>query len=218
MVLNGTPVDVSKIPQNLIKSPPTEGKPWRFLYLSNLMTTKGYQDLLAACHLLLEQGLKNFQCDFCGEFLSSVAEGKNDSNEDRKAAFLAQIENSPLKGHVYYHGTVSGDQKTQFLSESHFLLLPTYYPWEGQPLSINEALAWSTPVVTTYHRGIPEQVQEGVNGYFVESQDPQALADCLARFLRNEIPYQVISKQARIHYEGNFTNEQHLATLIQLLH
>lgn len=217
VVLNGTPVDESKIPGSLVKSPPDPGKPWRLLYLSNLMTTKGYRELLAACHLLVEQGFDNFQCDFCGEFISSVAEGNSDSNEVYRADFLAEIKSDSLKNHVSYHGTVTGEKKTQFLRDSHVFLLPTYYPWEGQPLSINEALAWSTPIVTTYHRGIPEQVEEGRNGYFVKTNDSKDLAECLARFLKNEVPYNALSENARRHYEAHFTNDRHLENLIALL-
>ena len=217
VVPNGTPIDESSIPHAFVKSAPSTDKPWRFLYLSNLMSTKGYRELLAACNNLIEQGYGNFHCDFCGEFLSSVAEGNNDPNNVRKEEFLAEINSSPLNNHVSYHGTVGGEKKDLLLKEAHVFLLPTYYPWEGQPLSINEALAWSTPIVTTYHRGIPEQVQEGKNGYFVSPKDSDALAECMAKFLSGEVPYQALSQYARKHYEENFTNAKHLNKMISLL-
>ncbi|MCA9230513.1 MAG: glycosyltransferase family 4 protein [Planctomycetales bacterium] len=217
VVLNGTPIDEKAIADLSQKSPPANGEPWRFLYLSNLMLTKGYLELVEACHILLQQGYSNFQCNLCGEFLGIVAENDSVSVEDRETEFLQRIKAPPLSDHVHYHGTVSGSQKDAFLREAHALVLPTYYPWEGQPLSINEALAWATPVVSTRHRGIPEQVLDGENGYFVEPGNAESLAACLKSFLDDKVPYEAFSRNARKHFENNFTNAQHLAKLIPLL-
>ncbi len=217
VVLNGTPIDESIIPTSHVKEEPKQGESWRFLFMSNLMPTKGYLEIAKACRELLQLGIDNFQCDICGEFLTSIVENQKDSLADHQSDFLQLVDEPEMKGHIHYHGTVSGDSKTDFLRNCHVLLLPTYHPWEGQPLCINEALAWATPVVTTQHRGIPEQVSHGENGYFVEPKSVESLTECLGQFLRSETPYESLSANARKHYEENFTNERHLDTLIPLI-
>jgi len=54
---------------------------------------------------------------------------------------------------------------------------------EGQPSSIQEALAASAVVVATRHAGIPELVIDGETGWLVDEHDGDAYAAALARVL-----------------------------------
>jgi len=47
---------------------------------------------------------------------------------------------------------------------------------EGMPNAIMEAMAMELPVISTYHSGIPELVEDGVNGYLVQEKDVEAYA------------------------------------------
>ncbi len=47
---------------------------------------------------------------------------------------------------------------------------------EGIPTSIMEAMAMELPVLSTWHSGIPELVEDGVNGYLVKEKDIEAYA------------------------------------------
>ncbi len=57
--------------------------------------------------------------------------------------------------------------------------------WEGLPLVIIEAMMAARPVVATCVGGVPELVEEGVNGFLVRPGDPQALAEAIARLLKD---------------------------------
>jgi len=46
-------------------------------------------------------------------------------------------------------GLVNGAEKASLLREAHFLVLPTRYPREGQPLCILEAMSYGVVPVTT---------------------------------------------------------------------
>jgi glycosyltransferase involved in cell wall biosynthesis len=48
---------------------------------------------------------------------------------------------------------------------------------------LSEAMAAGTPVVATRVDGLPEVVQEGVNGMLVEPGDPRALAAAVLQVL-----------------------------------
>ncbi|MEO0846985.1 MAG: glycosyltransferase [Cyanobacteria bacterium J06648_1] len=54
---------------------------------------------------------------------------------------------------------------------------------EGIPVSLMEAMAQSIPVVSTYHSGIAELVEDGVAGYLVPERDTVALSHKLQHLL-----------------------------------
>jgi len=51
---------------------------------------------------------------------------------------------------------------------------------EGQPLGLVEAMAYGCPIVATVVGGIPELIEDGVNGLLCAPRDP----GCLARKIR----------------------------------
>ncbi|MGZ3180893.1 MAG: glycosyltransferase family 4 protein [Telluria sp.] len=80
---------------------------------------------------------------------------------------------------VHVLGWVRGDTKQRELSSASVFVLPSYN--EGLPMSVLEAMANGLPIVSTPVGGIPEAVQDGVEGFLVQPGDVQALADRLAR-------------------------------------
>lgn len=185
----------------------------QLLYLSNMIPTKGYLDILEACRLLKERQIP-VTCNFCGSFVRTVNEGEASYSEEQFYKLVAQNELGDI---VKYHGTVRGHIKQQFLQHAHLFLLPTYYSWEGQPISIIEALAFSTPVISTRYRGIPEQVIDEYNGYLISPRNPKEIADAVEKLWLNPSRYEIFSKNALTHFRENFTQEAHLNRLIPIL-
>jgi glycosyltransferase involved in cell wall biosynthesis len=58
--------------------------------------------------------------------------------------------------------------------------------WENFPHVLVEALAVGTPVVATAVGGVPEIVQDGLNGLLVPPEQPPALAAALRRLLGDD--------------------------------
>ena len=54
------------------------------------------------------------------------------------------------------------------------------------PLALLQAMACGKAIVTTRVGGIPYIVDDGVNGFLVNSKDPKALADMMAVLLMDE--------------------------------
>jgi glycosyltransferase involved in cell wall biosynthesis len=57
--------------------------------------------------------------------------------------------------------------------------------WEGNPLSVMEAMASGTPVISTAIGGVPELVEDGESGILVPRGDAQALAGAMQYMLEN---------------------------------
>src|SRR5688500_7554411 len=153
--------------------------PVRLLYLSNLIESKGYLELVRACALLRDQGVQ-VTCDLCGEFIRT-AQCSAGSAADARDAFFRLVDELGLRDIVRYRGVVTGAEKQTVLEQAHLLVLPTSYPGEGQPLSIIEALAFGVPVIATRFRGIPEQVVDGVSGYLLSSSAPDEIATAVRK-------------------------------------
>jgi len=200
-----------------VKSLPSTDKSLRLLYLSNLIPSKGYLILLDACIKLIKNYDIKLICDFCGDFTLTVVDDKSLDVEKQKEDFFAQIQQAGLEDYIIYHGRVSGEKKEKMLREANFFVLPTFYPWEGQPLSIIEALAFGTPVISTYHKGIPEQVKDGYNGYLMKTNAPQEIIDAILQGVKSPDNYSTLSKNAIKHFQDNFTREVHLKRLISLI-
>ena len=55
--------------------------------------------------------------------------------------------------------------------------------YEGSPLAVMEYMAMGKPVVATRVGGVPDLVEDGVNGLLVGPRDPVALAEAVAELL-----------------------------------
>jgi glycosyltransferase involved in cell wall biosynthesis len=189
---------------------------WRILYMSNLMETKGYHVLFSACKNLIAKQQMMFEVDFCGEFVKSTVEPGR--AQELQEDFLGEIGRDEYAPFFNYHGTVKGDQKQELFEQAHIFVLPTIYPWEGQPISIIEAMACGTPVISTRHAGIPEQVDHEQTGLLLDEPTAAALADALERLMSmSSDEYSSMSQAAIKKYETQFTKEQHLNNMLQLL-
>jgi colanic acid/amylovoran biosynthesis glycosyltransferase len=75
------------------------------------------------------------------------------------------------------------------LSHSDILLAPSVTSkdgdQEGTPVALMEAQAACLPVVSTWHSGIPEVVEDGVSGYLVPERDAAALAEKLTYLIEH---------------------------------
>ena len=199
------------------KELPKNDQPIKILYLSNLIPSKGYLTLLSACIKLVEESDIEFVCNYCGAFTQTIVDGNNMDPKGRKTEFQGLIKSNNLTEQVFYHGTVTGKVKEQMLSQAHIFVLPTRFPWEGQPLSIIEALAFSTPTISTPYRGIPEEVFDGQNGYLIPPDDPKALVQAIRKLAENPTRYKRMSKEAQNLFKKKFTRKIHLKKLTKII-
>lgn len=212
IVSNGLPDDL--IPGTSGPKSLPVGDPFRLLYLANMIESKGYLDVLAACRILREKYSLPVRCDFCGAFIRTAVDEVDVSVEEAGRRFHDLVDRWGLRDVVTFHGVVGGVLKTQLHVDSHAFVLPTRYPWEGQPIVLIEALAFGTPVIATRYRGIPEQVIDGYNGRFVDAGAPEQIAEAVAALAGDPEGYRRLSANALEHFEKNFTREVHFNRVV----
>jgi glycosyltransferase involved in cell wall biosynthesis len=202
---------------NLLKTkslPQKIQEPIKILFLSNLIESKGYLEVLETTEILANRYGYNVQTDFCGEFVHYADAQRFNNLVDAKRHFFDFITKNKLQNHVNYHGVVTGDKKKQLLEEAHFFILPTNYINEGQPISIIEAMAYRCVVLTTHYRGISEMISSNESGVYVDFGSPESFASEVKKLIENPAEFAKISANGHQVFQEKFTKEKHLRALI----
>ncbi len=185
------------------------------LYLSSLMPSKGFLDVINAMKIFESEFPDRFHLNLCGSFVTAKTEIAIEVfNEE---TLIKYIKKHGLQDCITYHGQVKGEEKHQQFQSAQIFILPTNYQWEGQPLSIIEAMAYSTPVITCMHKGIPELVEENITGIFVKPSSPSSIAEGILEIISDKKKYQLMSEMSRKKYEGGFTAKCHLKKLFKTI-
>jgi GT2 family glycosyltransferase/glycosyltransferase involved in cell wall biosynthesis len=85
-------------------------------------------------------------------------------------------------GRVRFHGGVPHVRIVDVMSAIDVLVVPSIWP-ETSPIVMREALASGVPVVASRIGGIPETIQEGVNGLLFDAGDVDDLHRALSRLV-----------------------------------
>lgn len=94
----------------------------------------------------------------------------------------------------------------ELLSVMDIFVLPSIS--EGLSVTILEAMAETKPVVASSVGGIPEIIQDGINGFLVPSRSPEALAEKILFLLKNEEIACKIAKNGKETVGSRFTLEK----------
>ena len=104
-----------------------------------------------------------------------------------------------------FHFAGSLTNLPQYLSTSDIFVLPSRS--EGFSNAILEAMAASLPVVATDVGGNSEAVKDGVNGFLVPRDDPDALAAAIRRLLSDPSQAKAMGEAGKTIAADNFTTE-----------
>lgn len=179
---------------------------FRLIQVGRLTKKKGILDTIKAISLLP----RNFDIQ-----LDIVGSGELDG---AARELVNQLE---LADTIRLHGPLPNAEVKKLLSQSNAYILPSKVAddgdMEGIPVALMEAMAVGIPVISTYHSGIPELIDDGVSGFLVNEGDINALAqaiqdvsaldpDSLSKMTRN----------ARSKIENEFNNDKEVKALMEL--
>jgi len=85
---------------------------------------------------------------------------------------------------VTFVGRIPNERVPDYLTAAHVFVLPSLS--EGFPGVILEAMACGLPIVSTRVGGLPEIVEDGKNGFLVESRSPDEIAEKVILLLEDD--------------------------------
>ena len=165
------------------------------LHLSTLWAAKGVFSVLSAARLVHAQ-CPDAKFLFAGEWFLA----------DEQQRALAYVAAHDLQDVVTFLGPVTGSHKTHLLHTAAVMMVPS--PDEGHPLVVLEALSAAMPVIAAPVGALPETIEDGRQGYLVQPEDIDALAERTCRLLRDDSLRSRMGRSARARYEEAFTAER----------
>lgn len=115
-------------------------------------------------------------------------------------------------GRVRFAGHVHPEHVGELNRSARVAVLAARYH-ENMPLAVLETMGAAVPMIVTDVGGLPELVDDGVNGLVVPRQDPPALAAALSKFLDDPDLSQRMGAQARRTVEQGFGLDAHMEAL-----
>jgi glycosyltransferase involved in cell wall biosynthesis len=185
-------------PLNAVPEPAHRSPVTTVLYLGNLIREKGVFVLLEAARIVAAKR-HDVRFVFGGAWFRA---------EDERAAkeFVAR---NKLKEVVEFAGPVSGTAKWRVVFSSDILAFPTFYYYETMGLVLLEAMQAGLPVVATRRASIPEIIEDGVNGYLVEEQDPAGVAGKILKLADDPALRQRMAQANRAKFQAYYTHEHY---------
>ncbi len=169
----------------------------RVVGIGRLVGKKGWLDALQAVANACE----------AGRSVHFTLVGDGELREQIEAA----IDRYQLRDRVSLLGWCDHDEVTQLLRQSHLLIAPSVTTadgdQEGIPNVLKEAMATGLPVLSTWHSGIPELVEDGVSGYLVPEADVEQLSERLIYLCDHPQQWPAMGRSARAKVEAEFDTE-----------
>jgi glycosyltransferase involved in cell wall biosynthesis/GT2 family glycosyltransferase len=178
-------------PPEAMESGPVNRNP-KVLFLSNIEESKGIMTLLRAVPLVLAGNP--------GVTFSIVGPWRGRAVRRDVQDFLA---GNALGRSVSLAGEAYGERKSEIMAQHDIFVLPSRR--EAMSLAVLEAMRASLPVISTDVGAMSEAVIDGVTGFLVPPDDPEALARRILELARNAPLRSAMGQTGRRRYEREFT-------------
>lgn len=186
---------------------PDGRKPGFILAVGRLDPIKGFDVLIEAIGELAQQG-RSVRCRIVGE-------------GPEEPRLRASVERLGIGEMVELAGAQPQPRVRESLYEASVFVLPSVVTAQGDrdgiPVSLMEAMAAGTPVVSTWVSGIPELIEDGLEGLLVAERDARALAQALGRMLDDRKDAAGMAAAARRKVEREFNVVEEARKLRELL-
>ena len=206
VVVHHSGIDLHRFAFRERRPPQPEEGPLRILFVGRLVEKKG-ADILLRAFKIVRRAFPHTRLVIAGD-------GKLKPKLVRLARRLG------VASGVEFTGAQSVDDIRLRHSEAHIFCLPSKKDRtgniEGIPNALKEAMASGLPVVSTFHSGIPELIEDGVSGVLVPENRVQPLADALIRLIERPEMWGELARNARRRIEADFDVEKQTARLEEL--
>ncbi|MBN2355509.1 glycosyltransferase [candidate division KSB1 bacterium] len=125
-----------------------------------------------------------------------------------------RLENEKLS-YIKLLGYKTGDELKQIVRNAKFTVVPSLWH-DNSPLVIYESFALGKPVIGTRMGGIPELIEDGINGFTFERDDYQSFIKYIRLLAHDNERLVQMGKNAREIAENRYDFEQHYTQLVNL--
>jgi glycosyltransferase involved in cell wall biosynthesis len=178
----------------------------KILHSGRLVDKKGVPDLIKV--------FRNLRRRYDNIELHIVGDGK------KLERCKELVQKFKLDKNVTFYGAVSHDDVKNILSKADIFVLNSRVgddgDMEGTPVTLLEAMCSKVPVISTRHAGIPDVIEDGVNGLLVDERDNEGLEDALSTFIENPELRQNCAENARNTVLKEYTVDRMKEKLIQV--
>jgi colanic acid/amylovoran biosynthesis glycosyltransferase len=178
-------VDTSQFSPRPFRASPA---PFQILCVGRLVSAKGQRILIKAVDLLLKAG-HNLQ-------LQLVGDGPDRVDLETLVTLRG------LSGAVSFAGTVNQENIRAFYQNADAFAIASFA--EGIPVVLMEAMAMEIPCVATRITGIPELIEDGVDGLLVAPSDIVGMAAAIERLIASPELRESLGKAGRIRVQHEY--------------
>ncbi len=159
------------------------------LFVGRIEPLKGIDILIEALALMQNAGVV-----VCLTVIGGDSNADQDAGSDEMARLQLVREQYGLKDLVAFIGRRDQDTLPYYYSAAEAVVVPSHY--ESFGMVALEAMACGTPVVASQVGGLAYLVQDGITGFTVPVDEPEALAERLTRLINDTSLKQEMGKNA----------------------
>lgn len=166
----------------------------KVLYVGSIEELKGIYNIIETIRKCKENNFK-IKFSFIGEWVSDVVKEKA----------MKLIDKYGIENYIEFKGLKIGKEKWEVYSNNVLLIHPTF--WDGQPISILEAMGLGLGVISTKVGAIPDTVIDGYNGILLKENNPQCLYEAIEKFYYDRNFLKTVSENNIETYNKRFKSE-----------
>jgi D-inositol-3-phosphate glycosyltransferase len=164
------------------------------LFVGRIEPLKGVDTLIKAISIIRQKGVLDRHCCLCVSIIGGEPNAEPETMSDEMARLQQLCEQQGLGNLVTFLGRRGQDTLPYYYSAADVVVMPSHY--ESFGMVALEAMACGTPVIATQVGGLAFLVQDGITGFHIPVDDPEALSDRLITLLDDHALRAQMSQQA----------------------
>jgi len=136
-----------------------------------------------------------------------------------KEGLINQVKELGLEKVVIFKGSITNEEVFKYMRKASVFLHPSVIAKDGDrdgiPTSMIEAMYLKVPVISSKISGIPELVDDRVNGILTDPGDVNQIAEALKKLLNNKKLREKMGEKGREKVEKEFNIEKNVNKLVE---